>query len=268
MDRESLEFAFTPCPNDTLSFHAWISALVPGPPVASQIADIETLNERAERGEAQLTKISVATFARVRHNYALLRAGGAAGYGVGPIVVTRTRQNVAGRIAVPGVRTTASLLLRLVGDFDTVAMPFHEIENAVLSGRVDCGVLIHEGRFTYKQKGLQLVADLGAIWEERMRCPVPLGAVAIRRDLASTWAVDVTCALRGSVDYAMKNPTASRAFVEHHAQEMAPHVITRHIGLYVNDYTRDIDERAVDTLLHWGVREGVFSLDEARPIFT
>jgi len=153
VDRESLEFAFTPCPNDTLSFHAWISALVPGPPVAAQIADIETLNERAERGEAQLTKISVATFARVRHNYALLRAGGAAGYGVGPIVVTRTRQNVAGRIAVPGVRTTASLLLRLVGDFDTVAMPFHEIENAVLSGQVDCGVLIHEGVSLTSRKG-------------------------------------------------------------------------------------------------------------------
>jgi len=258
MDRKSLEFAFSPCPNDTFSFHAWVDGLVPGPKVVARLADIETLNQRAASGEALLTKLSVAAFGRVRSDYVLLRAGGAAGYGVGPIVVTRKLPNIAGHVAVPGVRTTAALLLRLVGDFETVSMPFHEIQDAVLSGQVDCGVLIHEGRFTYREKGLRLLADLGEIWEQRMRCPVPLGAVAMRRDLALEWAAQVTHAIQFSVDYALSHPYASRGFVEMHAQELTPGIIERHIQLYVNKFTREMDEHAVQRLLDFGLQNGAF----------
>ena len=127
--------------------------------------DIEALNVRAERGEAEVTKVSMAAYGRLRDRYILLRAGGAAGFGVGPIVVAKSPREVGGRIAIPGERTTAALLLRLLGRFETVAMRFDQIEDAVLRGDVDCGVLIHEGRFTYEAKGLTLLADLGAVWE-------------------------------------------------------------------------------------------------------
>lgn len=259
MDRTPLKFGFSPCPNDTFSFHAWVEGLVVGPDVTSQISDIETLNQSAETGEAQLTKLSVAALGRARRDYALLRAGGAGGYGLGPIVVTKTKEKVAGRVAVPGVRTTASLLLRLIGDFETVPMPFHEIEHAVLSDQVDCGVLIHEGRFTYAKKGLRLLADLGAMWEARMRSPVPLGAIAIRRDLIPKYATAATLAIRASVDHAIKNPLMSRDFVEQHAREMSRGVVEQHIRAYVNNFTREIDERAVELLLAWGERTGIYS---------
>jgi 1,4-dihydroxy-6-naphthoate synthase len=139
-----------------------------------------------------------------------------------------------------------------------VAMRFDQIEDAVLRGEADCGVLIHEGRFTYEAKGLTLLADLGSVWEERMHCPLPLAAIAIRRDLAPRLAASVDAALRASVEYALAHPEASRDYVAAHAQEMDPDVSARHIQLYVNQYTLALDEKAVLRMLDWGRREGVF----------
>ena len=231
MDQPAVNFGFSTCPNDTFAFHAIVHRLVPGPEVVPFMDDIEVLNARAERGDAEVTKVSIAAYGRLRDRYILLRAGGAAGFGVGPIVVARSRRAVGGRVAIPGERTTAALLLRLLGRFETVPMRFDQIEDAVLRGDVDCGVLIHEGRFTYEAKGLTLIADLGAIWEQRMQSPLPLAAIAIRRDLAARLATDVDRALRASVDYAFAPPEASRAFVAAHAQEMDPDVMSRHIEL-------------------------------------
>jgi 1,4-dihydroxy-6-naphthoate synthase len=137
-------------------------------------------------------------------------------------------------------------------------MRFDRIEEAVLGGDVDCGVLIHEGRFTYEAKGLVLLQDLGEVWEERMQCPLPLAAIAIRRDLAPGLASGMDQALGASVDYAFAHPDASRAFVAAHAQEMALDVMARHIRLYVNDYTRALDERAVQRLMEWAEDQGLF----------
>lgn len=251
MDRQPLNFGFSSCPNDTFAFHALVHGIVPGPAIIPYIDDVEALNARAERGEAEVTKISIGAYHRVRHKYSLLRAGGAAGFGVGPIVVSSTRRPVGGRVAIPGERTTAALLLRLLGRFDTVPMRFDQIEQAVIDGRVDCGVLIHEGRFTYQSKGLTLLADLGAVWEERMRCPLPLAAIAIRRDLADVRGAELDRGLYRSVAYAFAHPDASREYVAQHAQEMDPDVAAQHIKLYVNDYTLALDERAVLTLLEW-----------------
>lgn len=251
-----LSFAFSPCPNDTFAFHALVHGLVAGPPVVARLDDIEALNAGAERGEAEATKISVAAFGHLRQRYLLLRSGGAAGYGVGPIVVARARREVGGRVAIPGERTTAALLLRLLGRFETVAMRFDRIEAAVLGGEVDCGVLIHEGRFTYERRGLVLLRDLGEAWEERMRCPLPLGAVALRRDLAAR-AGELDAAVRASVEYALARPAASRDYVRAHAREMDPEVVERHIRLYVNDYTRALDEAAVERLLAFAAEEGL-----------
>jgi 1,4-dihydroxy-6-naphthoate synthase len=251
VDRPPLDFAFSSCPNDTFAFHAIVHGLVPGPAVVAYLDDVEALNARAETGGAAVTKVSIAAYPRIQHRYALLRAGGAAGFGVGPIVVARMARAVGGRVAIPGERTTAALLLRLLGRFDTVPMRFDQIENAVLSGDVDCGVLIHEGRFTFEAKGLTLLTDLGAVWEARMQCPLPLAAIAIRKDLVSQYGAAIDAALRASVEYAFAHPDASRAYVAAHAQEMAPDVMRRHIQLYVNQYSIEMDDRAVQVMLEW-----------------
>jgi 1,4-dihydroxy-6-naphthoate synthase len=268
VDHPPLNFAFSPCPNDTFAFHALVHGLVPGLAVTPHLDDIEALNVRARGPEAEVTKVSINAYGHgLRDRYLLLRAGGAAGFGVGPIVVAKSSRPVGGRIAIPGEGTTAALLLRQLGRFTTVVMRFDRIEDAVLNGQVDCGVLIHEGRFTYEAKGLTLLADLGTVWEERMRCPLPLAAIAIRRDLAPTLAPIVDRALRASVEYAFAHPEASREYVAAHAQEMDPDVTERHIRLYVNDYTLALDEGAVLKMLEWGEQEGVFPRGGRAPLF-
>ena len=265
MDRRPLNFAFSSCPNDTFAFHALVHGLVPGPQVVPHIDDVEALNARAERGDADITKISIAAYGRIRDRYALLRAGGAAGFGVGPIVVARGSRTIGGRVAIPGERTTVALLLTLLGRFETVPMRFDQIEQAVLHGEVDCGVLIHEGRFTYQAKGLTLLEDLGVVWETRMQCPLPLAAIAIRRDLVGTHGAEIDNALRASVEYAFAHPDASRAYVAMHAQEMDSAVVRQHIQLYVNDYTVALDERAVLALLKWQQTQGLIAPAASSP---
>jgi len=267
VDRAALDFGFSSCPNDTFAFHALVHGLVAGPRVVPFIDDVEALNARAELGTTAVTKISIAAYPRIRDRYALLRAGGAAGFGVGPIIVGRSARAVGGRVAIPGERTTAALLLRLLGQFETVAMRFDQIEGAVLRGEVDCGVLIHEGRFTFEAKGLTLLADLGSVWEERMQCPLPLAAIAIRRDLVASTAAAIDAALRASVEYAFAHPEASQAYVAAHAQEMSPDVVRRHIQLYVNRYTVDLDERAVQVMLDWQADTSGHVAPQDQPIF-
>jgi 1,4-dihydroxy-6-naphthoate synthase len=264
-----VNFAFSPCPNDTFAFHALVHGLVAGPRVVPHMDDIEALNIRASGPDAEVTKVSINAYGHgLRERYVLLRAGGAAGFGVGPIVVAKSNRAVGGRIAIPGERTTAALLLRQLGHFTTVVMRFDQIEDAILADEVDCGVLIHEGRFTFEAKGLTLLADLGAVWEERMHCPLPLAAIAVRRDLAAEWAAPMDRALRDSVDYAFAHREASRTYVAAHAQEMDADVTARHIRLYVNDYTRGLDESAVMRMLEWGRQEGVFPLArDPLPVF-
>ena len=269
MDRPPVNFAFSPCPNDTFAFHALVHGLVAGPHVSPHMDDIEALNIRASGLDAEVTKVSINAYGHgLRDRYILLRAGGAAGFGVGPIVVAKSPRQVGGRVAIPGERTTAALLLRQLGRLETVVMRFDQIEDAILAGDVDCGVLIHEGRFTYEGKGLTLLVDLGTVWEERMHCPLPLAAIAIRRDLAPQLAPAIDRALRDSVEYAFAHPEASRDYVAAHAQEMNPDVTARHIKLYVNDYTLALDENAVRRMLEWGEREGVFPrADPDLPLF-
>ena len=234
-----LTLAISPCPNDTFIFASM------APRYRLTLDDVEALNERAEQGEFDVTKISIAAYPRIRHEYALLRAGGAAGFGVGPIVVARQAGPLVGPVAIPGDRTTAARLLGLLGPFETRAMRFDQIEEAVLRGSVAAGVLIHEGRFTYAAKGLVRLEDLGDVWERTMRCPLPLGAIAIRRRLGEDAARRVDDEIRHSLRAAWAVPEEVAGFVAQHADEMAPDVIRRHIDLYVNDYTLDLDEGAV-----------------------
>ena len=255
-----LSLAISPCPNDTFIFCGMASRY------RLAFDDVEALNERAERGEFDITKISVAAYGRIREEYALLEAGGAAGFGVGPLLVARTAREPGGRVAIPGERTTAFQLLQLLGTFDTVPMRFDLIEDAVLSGEVDCGVLIHEGRFTYAQKGLHKLADLGEVWESRMQSPIPLGAIAIRRSLGADVARRVDEEIRASLRSAWANPAACAEFVSGHAQEMSPDVQQKHIDLYVNDYSLSADKKAVEQLVTLGEERGLYPRS-ARPVF-
>ena len=255
-----LSLAISPCPNDTFIFCAMKDRY------ALVLDDVEALNQGAERGAFDIVKISVAAYGRIRTHYALLRAGGAAGFGVGPLLVARTPRDPGGRIAIPGERTTAALLLTLLGRFETVPMRFDRIEDAVLRGDVDCGVLIHEGRFTYAEKGLVRLADLGEVWERHMHVPLPLGAIAIRRSLGAGAARAIDEEIRASLRQAWADPDGCAAFVRRHAQEMAPGVVRQHIDLYVNDYSLNLDEGAIERLVKLGESAGLYPGSEL-PVF-
>ena len=255
-----LSLAISPCPNDTFIFNGMKDRY------RLALDDVEALNAGAESETFDVVKISVAAYGRIRDRYALLRAGGAAGFGVGPLLVAAREREPGGLIAIPGERTTAALLLRLLGTFSTVAMRFDLIESAVLFGNADCGVLIHEGRFTYAEKGLVKLADLGEVWEARMHRPLPLGAIAIRRSLGADTARAIDEEIRASLRASWADPTASADFVRAHAQEMDPQVIQQHIDLYVNDYSMNLDEAAVERLVALGEQAGLYPHSPA-PIF-
>ena len=264
----TLGVGFSSCPNDTFMFHGVISGAVALPGLALQpwMADIEVLNERA-RGELDqpplpITKISTAALAEVTERYTVLSSGAALGFGCGPIVVRRADDghlthlaDLRGlKVAVPGLRTTAGLLMKMFGPVGYQAFPirFDQIVDAVASGQVDAGVIIHETRFTYADKGLECVADLGEIWERLTQFPLPLGVIVADRTLGPDVIGQFEAALRRSVEMARADPGLSQAYVAQHAQEMSPEVCAAHINLYVNDFSVDLGEggrSAIDDLL-------------------
>ncbi len=250
-----ISLGFSPCPNDTFVFHALVHGLVGGPAFAPPVlADIDVLNAHALRGDLDVVKVSYGVLPHLR-GYTLLASGGALGRGCGPLVLTAAPAGPealrGARVAVPGERTTAYLLLRLwdPGFGSVEVMPFDRIMPAVAAGEVDAGLVIHESRFTYPSYGLHLVADLGDWWEGETGLPIPLGAIVARSTL-DTAAVEA--AVRASVEHAWAHPAASRSYVLEHSQELAPDVVDAHIALYVNEFTRDLGpegRRAVDELL-------------------
>lgn len=245
-----LSLGISPCPNDTFVFSAWVHGQVPGPAVAVTFADIDVCNQQARSFD--VVKVSYAALPELLDDYALLPCGGALGHGVGPLVLARTADQVleGARIAVPGEKTTAYLLLRLWRrGYDVEVMPFEQIMPAVRDGKVDAGLVIHESRFTYPSYGLVCLQDLGEWWEAETGLPIPLGAIVARRslDLAA-----LTATIRASVEHAWATPAASAAFVAEHAQELDAGVCQQHIDLYVNEFTRSLGEdgyAAVEALL-------------------
>ncbi|MEY9096445.1 1,4-dihydroxy-6-naphthoate synthase [Paenibacillus sp. RC84] len=265
-----MKIAFSPCPNDTFVFHAWVHGLVPGAPELDVLyADIDITNGLAARpGGPEVMKISYAALPWVLSDYALLPCGGALGRGCGPLVLSRDSADPASlsgkRVAVPSERSTAYLLFRLWaaqqvpgGVGEIVVMPFHEIMPAVRDGKIDAGLVIHEARFTYPSYGLSLLADLGSWWESDTGLPIPLGAIIAKRSMdleaLAGW-------VRSSVEYAWAHPEASQAYVLQHAQEMSPEVAKAHIDLYVNSFTADLGEDgygAIEALLGRAAQEGL-----------
>lgn len=270
--RRSLVLAYSPCPNDTFIFHAWVNGLLPGAPlVAERLEDIDTLNRLALDGRADVVKVSMGAFTRLRDKYALLHSGGAMGRGCGPLVVASKTSELSAapdvlrvsaladglgraRVAIPGELTTAALLAGLFsgGLMRPVVMPFDKIMPAVVGGDVDAGVIIHEGRFTYGSYGLRRLIDLGEWWEEVTGLPLPLGGIAVRRALDQEVKSRIEKAMRASVLQARADPDSSSEYVQAHAQEMDPVVCDQHIQLYVNGFTVEYGaegEQAIRRLL-------------------
>lgn len=267
-----MKIAFSPCPNDTFIFHAWVHGLLPGAPKLNvTYADIDVTNRLAAGSNGpEVLKISCAALPWVLSEYALLPCGGALGRGCGPLVLTasglaRDPEALSGRrMAVPSERSTAYLLFRLWeaqhvpgGVGEILIMPFQEIMPAVRDGVVDAGLVIHEARFTYPSYGLSLMTDLGKWWEDETNLPIPLGAIIARRSLD----LDVIAGwIRASVEYAWAHPEASQEYVLAHAQELDPQVAQAHIRLYVNKFTSNLGEEgyaAINALLSRAAQEGL-----------
>lgn len=272
-----LSLGYSPCPNDTYAFYALVHGrLQQAPAVQEVLEDIETLNGMAARSELDVVKVSFHALGHLLPKYCLLRAGGALGRGCGPMVVSRQKIDAASlasrRVAIPGRMTTAALLVRLFAPdlTEVVVMPFDRILQAVRSGEVDAGVIIHESRFTYEQLGLQKVIDLGEWWESTTGHPIPLGGIAARRDLGHDKIVGIETAICQSVEYAHKHPTEVRDYVAAHAQEMDRNVMEAHIALYVTDHTLNYGpqgEAAIEDLLARAVQAGILPPAEA-PLFS
>ena len=237
-----LSLSISPCPNDTFMFDAMLNGRIDceGLEFEVEYLDIEQLNASTERGERQISKISCALLPAITANYALLDCGAALGRGNGPLLVRRKGDTTPIRhILVPGLHTTANALIgRLFPEIESrTPMLFSEIAAAVERGEADAGVLIHEGRFVYERRDLELVADLGLEWEARTALPLPLGGIVIRRDVPQEVREKVERVLRRSIEYAFAHPMISRDYVKAHAQEMEDEVIDKHIDLFVNDFS-------------------------------
>ena len=264
-----LTFSFSPCPNDCFMFEAIVNRRVELECLEFQIqlADVETLNNAAFAGSAEITKLSFHAYSYCANDYVLLDAGSALGRNCGPILISKRPisdhelHNKNLRIAIPGKFTTANLLLELAlpQQNNKTALVFSDIESAVLADEFDAGLIIHENRFTYEAKDLKKVIDLGEYWQKETGRPLPLGGIAMNRSLPTAVQQKVNRVLRRSVEYALAHPAASREFVLAHAQETSEEIVSRHIDLYVNHYSVELgaDGRdAIEALLERGVGAG------------
>lgn len=248
-----LSLGFSPCPNDTFIFDALVNKRIDteGLEFDVQLGDVETLNTKAFKAELDITKISYHAFAYMTANYQLLRSGSALGNNCGPILIApKEISNLKSQIsnltiAIPGKYTTANFLLGIAFPEakNKKEMLFSKIETAVLENEVDAGLIIHENRFTYQSKGLKKMIDLGEFWETKTGLPIPLGGIAIRKNLPLELKLKVEKLIRKSIEYAFVNPEASKEYVSCHSQEMEPDVIQSHINLYVNNYSINLGEK-------------------------
>jgi 1,4-dihydroxy-6-naphthoate synthase len=249
---------FSPCPNDTFIFDALVNKKIDteGFEFDVVLEDVETLNQWALQTKLDITKISFPAFFQTTEKYILLNAGSALGKGVGPLLISKKSNQLSidnirqSTIAIPGSHTTANLLLNFAfpGIQHTRPMIFSDIEEAVLAGKTELGVIIHENRFTYQQKGLHKQMDLGEYWEQKMKRPIPLGTIAIKREIDKKVAEKLNSLIKKSLEWANANYPAITDFVKQHSQEMNEVVMRQHIELYVNDYSIDLGKAGKDAI--------------------
>lgn len=261
-----LTLGFSPCPNDTFIFDALIHHKIDTDGLTFEVTydDVETLNQKAMKGQLDITKLSFHAFAYAVSQYALLDAGSALGFGVGPLLISHKYDQetlaekiksdpVSIRVGIPGKYTTANFLLGIAYPElqHKQELVFSEIETALLEDQIDLGLIIHENRFTYQDKGLTKIVDLGDYWEKLTGCAIPLGGIVINRNLDREVQLKVNRLIRESVEYAFAHPKSSIGFIREHAQAMDEAVMYKHIELYVNKYSINLGtegRNAVDTL--------------------
>jgi len=254
-----LTLGFSPCPNDTFIFDSLVNGRIDTGEIEFEpvLEDVQTLNQWATEGRLDVTKLSFPTLFNTSNIYRLLESGAALGKGVGPLLIAKRLVDLPDlahcSVAIPGEGTTANFLLHHafpeVGR--RVPMLFSEIEDAVLRGDTDLGVIIHENRFTYQQKGLHKVADLGEVWEQRTGAAIPLGCIAVRRTLGYELSKTVEILIRESLIESFNRYPEISPYVQLHAQEMEESVMRQHIELYVNEFTTGLGQtgkEAIDTL--------------------
>jgi 1,4-dihydroxy-6-naphthoate synthase len=242
-----LSLGISPCPNDTYIFDAMLHGKIDteGLEFIPRLEDVETLNHLAIEGSLDISKVSYGVVFQLLSKYRILEAGSALGKGVGPLFVSKKighEKEIDSSIitvALPGINTTAHLLFSLAYPEikNKTFVPFHVIEDMVISGDVDAGVIIHENRFTYQQKGLNKISDLGDIWEQRTGAPIPLGGILVRRSFDLELATKINRVINRSLAFANDHYNVLPSFVTENAKEMNEEVMRSHISLYVNEFS-------------------------------
>ncbi len=254
-----LTLAYSPCPNDTFMFYGISSGklTIPDYTIQTHLHDIETLNAFALEGKYHITKLSFHCYFYVSQKYDLLPVGAALGYGCGPVLVsskTITKDQIAQqKIAVPGKYTTAHLLLKLYAPEaqNKIFVPYDQIISSIKEGKADCGVIIHESRFLFEQFGLKKITDLGQWWEEETKLPIPLGAIAIKKELTAKLEKRFQQLLIQSIDQSTQNPEKAMPYITQHAKELKSEVLHKHINTFVNKFSRELGKEgreAIETL--------------------
>jgi len=244
----NFSLGFSPCPNDCFIFDAFVHKKIDtqGIDFTVVMEDVEALNNKAFKQELDITKLSYHAFIYLTHHYALLNSGSALGFNCGPLLVKDSKNDIkdinTASIAIPGKYTTANFLLSLAfpDAKNKQELLFSDIEGAVLSHQVDAGLLIHENRFTYEQKGLEKIIDLGEFWDSLIHAPIPLGGIVVKRSIDVKLQKTIDSLIKQSVEYAFANSESCMDFVKQHAQEMSEEVMKKHIALYVNAFSVDL----------------------------
>lgn len=270
--KSNFTLGFSSCPNDCFIFDAMIHGKIDTEGLKFNIVmdDVETLNKKAFEAELDITKLSYNAYLYLTKKYVLLDGGSALGFNCGPILISKKKilnpksQILNFKIAIPGKYTTANLLLSIAFPEvkNKIEMVFSEIENAVLKGEVDAGLIIHENRFTYQERGLHKIIDLGEFWESLIHAPIPLGGIVIKRNISDDIKQKVNRVIRRSVEYAFANPASSSNFVKANSQEMDEEVMKKHIDLYVNKFSIDLGEegkKAVKLLFDKAVEKEIIN---------
>jgi 1,4-dihydroxy-6-naphthoate synthase len=263
-----LTLGFSPCPNDTFIFDAMVHGRIDteGLEFDFFLADVEELNRKALASDVDITKMSYHAYPYVAENYMILDSGSALGHRNGPLLISKriiSPSDISSqRIAIPGKYTTANLLFSIFWPEATnkIEYLFSDIEDALLSDKIDAGLIIHETRFTYYKKGLHKIADMGEYWEKRTGLPIPLGGIVINRSIPEEISLKVNRIVRRSLEYAYKDSFASYDFVSSNAKEMNSTVMNNHIKLYVNEFTINLGNkgrRAINELFRIAGEKGV-----------
>lgn len=250
MSASNITIGFSPCPNDTFIFYALLHNKIDtkGISFTPYIADVEELNQKAVKAELAVTKLSFGAYLTLTDLYRLLESGAALGRNCGPLLITRpgtSLEEIQDKVvAIPGELTTANFLLDYFLPFAVQKknLLFSDIEEAILSHSVEAGVIIHENRFTYRQKGLISLQDLGTYWELSSGHPIPLGGIVCRRDLEPTFIKQIEQLITHSIQYAKDHQQEVMQYVRKYAQEMDEEVMKQHISLYVNEFSLNLGE--------------------------